>query len=293
MALPVQSPALNNAAASRTAMQVASVPAVKKAADPRVPVPAHQAVSKETGNETAKQDGEKFSFFDFLDIINPLQHIPIVNTVYRAITGDEIKGGTRVVGGALFGGPIGAILGGVNAVVASENKGKDIGELAMNKIGIGEKEETIAVAEVKKDVKKDEQAFALASNDKAKPVASTAWHVNEIIWDDEVKTTSLPKTKELSDLEPVAGLEKTSVSDAPVTPLATKAIPNEMMAALDKYRAMKNDDTLGLIQPKIPLPEKDKETKEDIAPVQVAVAENKQTPRIRHPYAGIDGIRRY
>lgn len=291
MALPVQSPALNIAAASRTAMQVASVPAAKKTGE-RAPVPAHQAVSKEAASEAAKKDGS-FSFLDFLDIVNPLQHIPIVNTVYRAITGDEIKGGARVVGGALFGGPIGAILGGMNAVVASENNGKDIGALALNKIGIEGKEEKVVVADIKKNVEKDERAFALAENVKNEPKVPTAWHVNEIIWDDEVKTASLPKTKELSDLEPVAGLEKASVSDAPVTPVATKAIPNEMMAALDKYRAMKKDDTLGLIRPKLPLAENDKEVKEEVAPVQVAAAENKQAPRIRHPYAGIDGIRRY
>ena len=30
-----------------------------------------------------------FSFGDILDLINPLQHIPIVGTIYRAVTGDD------------------------------------------------------------------------------------------------------------------------------------------------------------------------------------------------------------
>jgi hypothetical protein len=33
------------------------------------------------------------TFAEFLDIINPLQHIPVVSTIYRAITGDQISPG--------------------------------------------------------------------------------------------------------------------------------------------------------------------------------------------------------
>ncbi len=41
-------------------------------------------------------DGE-FGWDDFVDLINPLQHIPLVNLAYRAITGDEIHGAARLV----------------------------------------------------------------------------------------------------------------------------------------------------------------------------------------------------
>jgi len=41
-------------------------------------------------------DGE-FGWDDFVDLINPLQHIPLVNIAYRAITGDEIYGAARMV----------------------------------------------------------------------------------------------------------------------------------------------------------------------------------------------------
>ena len=62
------------------------------------------------------QDKEKgLTFGDFLDIINPLQHIPVVSTVYRMITGDEIGMGARMVGGALFGGAIGFAAAGIVA----------------------------------------------------------------------------------------------------------------------------------------------------------------------------------
>ncbi len=71
------------------------------------------------------EDG--FSFSDLLDIVNPLQHIPIVATVYRALTGDEIAAGPRMVGGALFGGPVGAALATADAVL-DESTGRDAGE---------------------------------------------------------------------------------------------------------------------------------------------------------------------
>ena len=41
-------------------------------------------------------DGE-FGWDDFVDLINPLQHIPFVNMAYRAITGDQIYGAARMV----------------------------------------------------------------------------------------------------------------------------------------------------------------------------------------------------
>ena len=49
------------------------------------------------------------SFDDLLDAINPLQHLPIVGTIYRALTGDRLSDGARLAGGALYGGPVGLV----------------------------------------------------------------------------------------------------------------------------------------------------------------------------------------
>lgn len=82
-----------------------------------------------------KNSDSEFGFADFLDIINPLQHIPVVGTAYREITGDTIRAPSRILGGALFGGFIGAASSVVNAVI-EEGSGKDIGghvvEMARN-----------------------------------------------------------------------------------------------------------------------------------------------------------------
>jgi len=48
-----------------------------------------------------------FSFGDFLDIINPLQHLPIIGTAYRAITHDKIDTPEKIIGDTLYGGVVG------------------------------------------------------------------------------------------------------------------------------------------------------------------------------------------
>ena len=68
-----------------------------------------------------------FTFSDFLDVINPLQHIPVISTLYRQWTGDRIDPGARVVGDTLYGGPVGLFSGIVNAVVEHET-GSDVGQ---------------------------------------------------------------------------------------------------------------------------------------------------------------------
>lgn len=78
----------------------------------------------------ANADDQPFSFWDVLDVVNPLQHIPIVNTVYRGITGDEIKTPIKLLGATVIGGPIGFAAAMADSVVA-ETTGRDVGEHAM------------------------------------------------------------------------------------------------------------------------------------------------------------------
>ncbi len=67
------------------------------------------------------------SFFsDLLEIINPLQHLPIISTLYRAITGDKIGSFEQIAGDTLFGGLYGAVSSFVNLAV-KDLTGEDIG----------------------------------------------------------------------------------------------------------------------------------------------------------------------
>lgn len=74
------------------------------------------------------EDG--LTFWDFLDVINPLQHIPVVNTIYREMTGDEIKAPAKMIGSAILGGPVGLAAAMVDTVV-EDTTGKDLGGHAM------------------------------------------------------------------------------------------------------------------------------------------------------------------
>jgi hypothetical protein len=68
-----------------------------------------------------------FTFHDLLDAINPLQHLPVISTVYRWITGDTIGNLPRIVGDALYGG-IPGFVSGLVGVLLKEETGKDVGE---------------------------------------------------------------------------------------------------------------------------------------------------------------------
>lgn len=81
------------------------------------------------GDDRQAGDSE-LSFGDLLDVVNPLQHLPIVGTIYRALTGDTISETARIAGGALYGGPFG-FLGAVANMVVERETGKDIGDTAL------------------------------------------------------------------------------------------------------------------------------------------------------------------
>ena len=81
---------------------------------------------------------------NLLDIINPLQHIPVVSTIYRAITGDEISAPARLIGSALFGGPVGFASATANMVL-EEATGSNLADHALALIGISD--DTPALAE--------------------------------------------------------------------------------------------------------------------------------------------------
>ncbi len=66
------------------------------------------------------EDG--FTFGDIIDIVNPLQHIPIISNIYRKISGDTIAPAMEIAGGALFGGPIGAFTSMISVAFNSRDK---------------------------------------------------------------------------------------------------------------------------------------------------------------------------
>jgi len=68
-----------------------------------------------------------FSFGDLLDVINPLQHIPVISTLYRHLTGDEIGTPEKLAGDTLYGGPLG-FLASLADTAFKAITGKDVGD---------------------------------------------------------------------------------------------------------------------------------------------------------------------
>jgi hypothetical protein len=97
--------------------------------DPRFadPIATMRSVNR-ADNAFWGSDGPQFG--DILDSINPLQHIPIVSSIYRRMTGDDLAPGARIVGGALFGGPIGFLSGLINSAIDGAT-GLDIGDYVL------------------------------------------------------------------------------------------------------------------------------------------------------------------
>ncbi len=78
----------------------------------------------------APASGDSGFFANLLDVINPLQHIPVVGTLYRAITGDTIQPLEQLAGDALYGGVLGFVASAAN-LVFKDITGKDVGDTVL------------------------------------------------------------------------------------------------------------------------------------------------------------------
>jgi len=96
--------------------------------------PAHHTVADPYPHFVACDKGETFTegpvqeltFDDVLDLVNPLQHLPVISTIYRAITGDKIKPAMQIMGDLGYGGPSGFVLS-CFQVLFNQISGDDIG----------------------------------------------------------------------------------------------------------------------------------------------------------------------
>lgn len=102
---------------------LASIPPADPIARPAAPA---EAPEEERGLWDRMWGKEGFSFGALLDVVNPLHHIPVVSTIYRAITGDTIGPAPRMMGGAIFGGVIGLIASAADSAVEAVT-GRDTG----------------------------------------------------------------------------------------------------------------------------------------------------------------------
>jgi hypothetical protein len=98
-------------------------------------LPAPSAMSAAPTRTHAWKDGGP-GFHDFLDAINPLQHIPVVSAIYRWLTGDVPGNVAQLAGDTLYGGPVGLATG-LFGIAFKEETGKDPGGMAIALLGGG------------------------------------------------------------------------------------------------------------------------------------------------------------
>ncbi|WP_053005830.1 hypothetical protein [Kiloniella spongiae] len=162
--------------------------------------PTDWSVKEKTPEQPSPEQKEQtFGFFDFLDVINPLQHIPVISTLYREITGDEIQPAARVAGGMIFGGPTGFITAIANSV-SKETTGKDIGENIL-------------------------EAFLGSDEDDQSPIQTAALEVSS-------EKATPPLFSQLSPIIPPAPVQQPKFENAVASNTPGSASPLEGKAAL-------------------------------------------------------------
>jgi hypothetical protein len=72
--------------------------------------------SEQTATESGFWGEDGFSFSDLIDAVNPLNHIPIVSGLMEQETEHKVSTAAKLIGGALLGGPIGFVVGLIDAV---------------------------------------------------------------------------------------------------------------------------------------------------------------------------------
>ena len=96
----------------------------------------YRNTNPEAPDEVVLTGGKKSEFSDLFDYVNPLQHLPIVGGVYRAITGKRVEPSAQIVGGLIYGGPIGLASAAFNVMLEGAT-GRDVGGHVMAAVGIG------------------------------------------------------------------------------------------------------------------------------------------------------------
>jgi hypothetical protein len=189
------------------------------------PSPSPVDPGRERGVQTAEITG--LDFWDLVDLINPLQHIPVVSTLYRALTGDKMKPVINVLGGALYGGPVGLLTAFASSAVEQTTGREPLIELAAMVRGEGD---TPPPAATPHDASPQDEAMQLASGPPVSllpPVRPAAPAVVGI---------ATPLTP-----PPWLGVALNEAKTAPKAGTQPAWLTDAITGGLDKYAAMARD----------------------------------------------------
>ena len=119
------------------------------------------------------------SFRDILSALNPLQYLPVIGTIYRAVTGDQIPEPLQRVGSliasGLLGGPVGVLIG-VAVMMGEKVSGIDLDKAGQRMLTGVAPARTPAAAPEQAPVRAPEQApvRAAGSDSQALPIIANA-----------------------------------------------------------------------------------------------------------------------
>jgi hypothetical protein len=82
--------------------EIARLPARPAEAPPRAVLPS-------VGEGGYEPIPGTLTFGEVLAALNPLHHLPVIGTIYRAATGETLQPALRILGAGLLGGPIGML----------------------------------------------------------------------------------------------------------------------------------------------------------------------------------------
>ncbi len=187
---------------------------------------------------TASTTGEGFSFGDLLDIVNPLQHIPVVSTLYRAITGDQIKTFPKIAGDTLFGGVTGFVAS-IADTIFEKITGKNVGDTVLAWVEDEISPKSMAATAVASAAPAATSA-TLASPDS---LAGRSFGDRVLAWVEDLVSPSSPATA-LASAAPAATAAPAALTAAPaaVTPASLDTIVIPGQAALLMAMTRKNID---------------------------------------------------
>ena len=114
------------------------MPAIDYSSRINTTVPVAAASAPKTG-------ASSLSFGDLLDIVNPLQHLPVISTLYRAITGDTIGTPEKIAGDTLYGGIYGFV-GSLADTAFQAITGRNVGDTVLAFLSGGSDSTSTAVA---------------------------------------------------------------------------------------------------------------------------------------------------
>ena len=230
-------------------------------------LPAPSAMSAAPRTHAWKDGGPGFR--DFLDAINPLQHIPVVSAIYRWLTGDVPGNVPQLAGDTLYGGPVG-LAAGLFGLAFKEETGKDPGAMAIALLG-GSSDAPSAAAAAPEPAAAPILAADASAEPATPPVAPAHPPMplvkapaavplpsaeNNFLAQSALRQRSLTGARPVTQPIPLklsgqtiqlAPLRVSRAAAAPATTTATTAaadvppaadVPQRMLDALDKYRAL-------------------------------------------------------